>query len=84
MHQGIRGSQQGSSEEVQARRKVSCRAAYRLAHYADGLYRSIREQLSSPEMATAMAVIDYKRQQAIFSLVVTSYYHHSLYHHRLS
>jgi hypothetical protein len=54
----------GTDQNTAAESKFFCRAAFRLAHYADGLYRSIRQQLSSPDMATAKAVIDYKRQQA--------------------
>lgn len=43
--------------------KVACRAAYRLAHYADSMYCSLQEQRNSPEWATAQAVIQQKMQQ---------------------
>ncbi|KAL4452130.1 hypothetical protein ABPG75_007792 [Micractinium tetrahymenae] len=44
-------------------RATSCRVLYRLAHYADGLYRNIEAQKASPEYKTAKAVIEAKRRQ---------------------
>ncbi|PSC71129.1 serine threonine-kinase ATM isoform X1 [Micractinium conductrix] len=53
------GSGQGGSEAA----RTACRVLYRLAHYADGLYRGIEAQKASAEYKTAKAVIDAKRQQ---------------------
>lgn len=55
------GADQASSAAGQ--RGVACRVLYRLAHYADGLYRNIEAQKASPEYKTAKAVIEAKRQQ---------------------
>ncbi len=43
--------------------RLACRASYRLAHYADGLYRSALEHRQSPEWATAQAIIHHKRAE---------------------
>ena len=42
---------------------LACRVMYRLAHYADGLYRNIEAQRSSPEGATTQALIASRRAQ---------------------
>ena len=44
-------------------RGTACRVLYRLAHYADGLYRNIEAQKASPEYKTQQAVIGAKRRQ---------------------
>ena len=43
--------------------EVTCRAAFRLATYADSLYRAVQEQISSPKWATAVAIIQDKKRQ---------------------
>ena len=43
--------------------KVACHTSYRLAQYADSLYRSTLAQKHSPEWATSQRVIRHKRQQ---------------------
>ncbi|KAK9825683.1 hypothetical protein WJX81_003257 [Elliptochloris bilobata] len=43
--------------------RLACRAAYRLAHYADGLYRSAVAHRQSPEWATTQAIIRHKRNE---------------------
>ena len=49
--------------EDRAAGPVACRAAYRLAHYADAQYRAVQAQRDSPEHATTQAIIKLKRQQ---------------------
>ena len=41
----------------------ACRAQFRLAHYADQLYRAADSHLQSPEWATRLAVVEHKREQ---------------------
>ena len=41
----------------------ACQAAFRLASYADSLYRSVQDQISSPKWATAVAIIQDKKRQ---------------------
>lgn len=53
--------QDGSATAEQ--RGTACRVLYRLAHYADVLYRNIEAQKASPEYQTAKAVIEAKRRQ---------------------
>lgn len=43
--------------------RLACRAAYRLAHYADGLYRRVVATRQSPEWATTQAIIRHKRHE---------------------
>ncbi len=42
---------------------LACRAFYRLAHFADQLYRHADAQMRSPEWAMRMSVIEQKREQ---------------------
>ncbi|BDA48015.1 Serine-protein kinase ATM [Coccomyxa sp. Obi] len=55
--------QRVSTSQTPLQGKVACRAAYRLAHYADSMYCQVQQQRSSPEWATAQAVIQQKMQQ---------------------
>lgn len=50
----------GSSPEW---RTAACRAAFRLAQYADGLQNGVQVQLQSPEWEAARAVTAHKRSQ---------------------
>ena len=43
--------------------KMAGRAHFRLAHYADALYRNLQDQKQTPEWHTAQAFIGTKRQQ---------------------
>ena len=43
--------------------EVACQAAFHLASYADSLYRSVQDQISSPKWATAVAIIQDKKRQ---------------------
>ena len=52
-----------SSDAAAQESRIACRAAYRLAHFADSMYRSVQEQRRSPEFAAAQAVIRSKRSQ---------------------
>lgn len=51
------------ASSAMADRVTACRVLYRLAHYADGLYRNIEAQKASPEYKTGVAVIQAKRRQ---------------------
>ena len=62
MQQALQRVSQSSSQPL-PEGKVACRAAYRLAHYADSMYCSVQKQRNSPEWATAQAVIQQKMQQ---------------------
>ncbi|KAK9806879.1 hypothetical protein WJX72_005975 [[Myrmecia] bisecta] len=44
---------------------LACRTSFRLAHYADTLYRGIQDHKRSPEWNTSQAVIRHKKQQVI-------------------
>jgi hypothetical protein len=55
------GSVQASSSTGS---EVACEAAFRLASYAESLYRAVQEQISSPKWATALAIIQDKKRQA--------------------
>ena len=59
--------QRVSTSQAVLEGKVACRAAYRLAHYADSMYCQVQQQRSSPEWATAQAVIQQKMQQVCLS-----------------
>ncbi len=52
-----------STKGRSASSEVACRAAFRLATYADSLYRAVQEQISSPKWATAVAIIQDKKRQ---------------------
>lgn len=64
MQQALQRVSQSSSQPL-PEGKVACRAAYRLAHYADTMYCSVQKQRNSPEWATAQAVIQQKMQQVL-------------------
>lgn len=53
-----------ASDATTSDAKMAGRAHFRLAHYADALYRNLQNQKQSPEWHTAQAVISAKRQQA--------------------
>ena len=40
-----------------------CRTFFRLAHFADQLYRHAASQMQSPEWTTRMSVIAHKKEQ---------------------
>lgn len=63
----LQGAASAAAADTGSSAKMACRAHFRLAHYADSLYRNIVEQKQSPEWHTAQAVIAYKRQQASHS-----------------
>ena len=53
----------GASQSSADSSEVACQAAFRLASYADGLYQSVQDQISSPKWATAVAIIQDKKRQ---------------------
>ena len=61
-----------SAKGHSAGNEVSCRAAFRLATYADSLYRAVQEQISSPKWATAVAIIQDKKRQVGTSACLSS------------
>ena len=56
-----------STQGGSASNEVACRAAFRLATYADSLYRAVQEQIGSPKWATAVAIIQDKKRQVATS-----------------
>ena len=52
--------------------EVACRVQFRLAHYADQLYRAADAHLQSPEWATRLAVVAHKREQVPGRLYCTT------------
>ena len=54
---------EGTSQSSASSSEVACQAAFRLASYADSLYRSVQDQISSPKWATAVAIIQDKKRQ---------------------
>ena len=59
----LQGAVSAVSADSGASAKMASRAHFRLAHYADSLYRNIEEQKQSPEWHTAQAVIAHKREE---------------------
>lgn len=57
------GNAEDSIQSRSAGNEVACRAAFRLATYAESLYRAVQEQISSPKWATAVAIIQDKKCQ---------------------
>lgn len=52
-----------AADSTAADAKLAGRAHFRLAHYADALYRNVQDQKQTPEWHTAQAFIGTKRQQ---------------------
>ena len=63
MTEALKNAEEPSSQSHCAGNEVACRAAFRLATYADSLYRAVQEQISSPKWATAVAIIQDKKRQ---------------------
>ena len=59
----VRRAQSGS-RGADAEGSLACRAFFRLAHFADQLYRHADAQMRSPEWATRKSVIQHKGEQA--------------------
>lgn len=65
MNEALDNAEAGSSQDSSsASNEVACEAAFRLASYAESLYRAVQEQISSPKWATAVAIIQDKKRQA--------------------
>jgi hypothetical protein len=65
MKEALYNAEAGSSlGSYPASNEVACEAAFRLASYAESLYRAVQEQISSPKWATAVAIIQDKKRQA--------------------
>ena len=63
MTEALKNAEDPSAQGRSASNEVACRAAFRLATYADSLYRAVQEQISSPKWATAVAIIQDKKRQ---------------------
>lgn len=58
--------------ELDADYAFCCRAAYRLAEYAESLYEAIESKMKSPEHETAKAIVRHKQHQVWPTSVATS------------
>ena len=56
---------------------LACRAYFRLAHFADQMYRHADAQMRSPEWAMRRSVIKHKQEQASCSQVHSHTHHQS-------
>lgn len=59
----LSGKKERGVRSADAGGALACRAFFRLAHFADQLYRHADAQMRSPEWATRMNVIEHKREQ---------------------